>query len=331
MKLSRRQSLRLAASAVATSVAASIACAQAYPTRPVRIVVGFAAGGGVDIGARLIGQLLSERLGQTFVVENRPGAASNIATEVVVRAKPDGYTLLMVNPTNAINASLYENLNFNFIRDISAIARTVRIPSIVLVHPSFPATTIPEFISYAKANPRKINMATSGNGSSTHIPGELFKMMTGIDMVNVSYRGTAPAYIDLLGGQVQVMFVAMTSTIEYVTSGKLRGLAVTTTTRSEVFPDIPAVSEFIPGYEFNNWEGLCAPKNTFVDIIEKLNKEINIGLSDPKVKTQLANLGATPFPSLSSDFQTFIASEIERFARIINPDHALGGAFPHVC
>jgi tripartite-type tricarboxylate transporter receptor subunit TctC len=313
----RRQFLRLAGGAAALTAVPRVARAQPYPTRPVRIVVGFAAGGGLDIVARLMGQWLSERLGQQFVIENRPGAAGNIGAYAVVGAAPDGYTLLLVNPTNAINATLYEKLNFNFVRDIAPVAGMIRVPSIILVHPSVPAKTVPEFIAYAKVNPGKINMATNGNGSASHIPGELFKMMTGVDLVHVPYRGTGPALIDLLGGQVQVMFVAMTATIEYINAGKLRALALTTATRSEVFPNIPTVSEFVPGYEFSNWQGVGAPKNTPADIIEKLNKEINAGLVDPTMKARLADLGATPFPGSPADFGTLIAAEIEKFSKVI--------------
>jgi tripartite-type tricarboxylate transporter receptor subunit TctC len=313
----RRQFLRLSAGVVVLPAVPRAARAQVYPSRPVRIVVGFAAGGGLDIVARLMGQWLSDRLGQQFVIENRPGAAGNIGTDAVVRAAPDGCTLLLVNPTNAINVTLYEKLNFNSIRDIAPVASIIRVPSIILVHPSVPARTVPEFIAYAKANPGEINMATNGNGSAAHMPGELFKMMTGVDLVHVPYRGTGPALIDLLGGQVQVMFAAMPATIEYIISGKLRALAVTTATRSEVFPDIPTVSEFVPGYEFSNWQGVGAPKNTPADIIEKLNKEINAGLVDPKMKARLADLGATPFPGSPADFGTLIAAETEKLGKVI--------------
>jgi tripartite-type tricarboxylate transporter receptor subunit TctC len=313
----RRQFLRLAAGAAVLPAVLRVARAQTYPSRPVRIVVGFAAGGGLDVVARLMVQWLSERLGQQFVIENRPGAAGNIGAEAVVRAAPDGYTLLLVNPTNAINATLYEKLNFNLIRDIAPVASIIRVPSVILVHPSVPPKTVPEFISYAKANPGKINMATNGNGSASHMPGELFKMMTGVDLVHVPYRGTGPALIDLLGGQVQVMFAAMPATIEYIIVGKLRALAVTTATRSVAFPDIPTVSEFVPGYEFSNWQGVGAPKNTPADIIEKLNNDINAGLVDPKMKARLADLGATPFPGSPADFGTLIAVEIEKLGKVI--------------
>jgi tripartite-type tricarboxylate transporter receptor subunit TctC len=317
MKLSRRRCLHFAAGAVALSATSRFAGAQSYPSRPVRMVVGFAAGGGLDIVARLMGQWLSERLGQPFVVENRPGAASNIATEAVVRSAPDGYTLLLVNPTNAINATLYEKLNFNFMRDIAPVATMIHMPSVILVHPSVPAKTVPDFIAYAKANPGKINMATNGNGSASHMPGELFKMMTGVELVHVPYRGTGAALIDLLGGQVQVMFVAMTATTDYIVTRKLRALAVTTLTRSEVFPDIPTVNEFVPGYEFSNWQGVGAPKNTPADIIGKLNREINAGIVDPKIKARLADLGAAPFPGSPADFGKLIAAEIEKLGKVI--------------
>jgi tripartite-type tricarboxylate transporter receptor subunit TctC len=317
MKIPRRRFLQLAAGAVALPNVAQIARAEAYPTRPVRIVVGFAAGGGLDIVARLMGQWLSERLRQQFVIENRPGAAGNIGANAVVGAAPDGYTLLLVNPTNAINATLYQKLNFNLIRDIAPVASIIRVPSIIVVHPSVPAKTVPEFIAYAKANPGKINMATNGNGSASHIPGELFKMMTGVDLVHVPYRGTGPALTDLLGGQVQVMFVGIPATIEYVIAGKLRALAVTTAIRSEVFPDIPTVSEFVPGYEFSNWQGIGAPKNTPAEIIEKLNKEVNAGLVDPNMKARLGDLGATPFPGSPADFGTLIAVETEKLGKVV--------------
>ena len=260
MKLPRRSFLHLAAGAAALPAVSRIARAQTYPTRPVRIVVGFAAGGGADIVARLIGQWLSERLGQQFIIENRPGAGSNIATEAVVRAPPDGYTLLLVTSPNAINATLYDKLNFNFIRDIAPVACIIRVPNVMVVNPSFPAKTVAEFIAYAKANPGKINMASAGNGSGQHISGELFKMMTGVNMVHVPYRGDAPALTDLLGGQVQVMFDIMPNSIEYIRAGKLRALAVTTATRSEVLPDIPTVGDFVPGYEASTWYGSGRPQ-----------------------------------------------------------------------
>ena len=282
MKLPRRQFLHLAAGAAALPAVSRIAWAQAYPTRPVRIIVGFAAGGAADIIARLIGQWLSERLGQPFVIENRPGAGSNIATEAVVRAPPDGYTLLLVGTANAINATLYDKLNFNFIRDIAPVAGIIRVPNVMVVNPSVPAKTVPEFIAYAKANPGKINMASGGIGTAAHVSGELFKMMAGVDMVHVPYRGAAPALTDLLGGQVQVMFASMPSSIEHIRAGKLRALAVTTATRSEALPDIPTVGEFVPGYEASAWYGVGAPKDTPAEIVDKLNKEINAASPIPR-------------------------------------------------
>jgi tripartite-type tricarboxylate transporter receptor subunit TctC len=317
MKLLRRQFLHLAASAAALPAVSRFAWAQTYPSRPVHIIVGFAPGGGNDIVARLMGQWLSERLGQQFVIENRPGAGTNIATEAVVRAPPDGYTLLLVNASAAINATLYANLNFNFIRDIAPVASITREPNVMVVNPSFPAKTVPEFIAYAKANPGKITMASSGNGSSTHVAGELFKMMTGIDMVHVPYRGTGPAITDLLGGQVQVMFPPAASPIAFIRSGKLRALGVTTSTRSEALPDIPTIGDFVPGYEASAWYGVGAPKNTPAEIVEKLNKEINAGLADPKMKARLADLGGTVLLGSPADFGKLIADETEKWAKVI--------------
>jgi tripartite-type tricarboxylate transporter receptor subunit TctC len=291
MKLSRRQFLHLAAGAAALPAVARIARAQAYPSRPVRIIGGASAGGGIDIVARLMGQWLSERLGQQFIIENRAGAGTNIATEAVVRAAPDGYTLLLAFSSNATNATFYERLNFNFIRDINPVASVMRVPNIVLVHPSVPAKTIPEFIAYAKANPGKISMASGGMGTPGHLSGELFKMTTGINLVHVPYRGSAPALTDLLGGQVQVYFPGMTGTIEYIRSGKLRALAVTTATRAQALPDLPTVGEFVPGFEASQWYGLGAPKDTPAAIVDKLNKEINAALADPKIKDRLSDLG----------------------------------------
>jgi len=296
MKLSRRQFLHVAAGAVALPVTSRAARAQTYPSRPVRWVVGFAPGGGNDIVARLMGQWLSERTGQQFVIENRPGAGTNIATEAVVNAPADGYTLLMVAPTAAINATLYEKLNFNFIRDIAPIAGIIRLPDVMTVNPSVPAKTVPEFIAYAKANPGKINMASPGVGTSVHLSGELFKMMASVNMVHVPYRGASPALTDLLGGQVQVMFGTMPSVIEHIKDGKLRALAVTTATRSEALPDLPTVGEFVPGYEARSWYGVGAPKGTPAEVIDKLNKEINAGLVDPKLKARFTDLGLRCFP-----------------------------------
>jgi tripartite-type tricarboxylate transporter receptor subunit TctC len=317
MKLPRRNFLHLAAGAAALSVVPRVASAQAYPSRPVRIIVGFAPGGATDIMARLIGQWLSERLGQQFVIENRPGAASNVGTEAVVNAAPDGYTLLVVTAVNAINASLYEKLNFNLIRDIVPVASMHREPFVVEVNPSVPVKTVPEFIAHAKANPGKINMASAGIGSGNHVAGELFKMMTGVTLVHVPYRGAGPALVDLLGGQVQVMFATMSSSIEYVRGGKLRALAVTTATRSPVLPDIPTVAEFVPGYESSFWTGVGAPKNTPAEIVDKLNKEINAALADPKMKARLAEMGATALPGSPADFGKLLADETEKWAKVV--------------
>jgi tripartite-type tricarboxylate transporter receptor subunit TctC len=317
MKLPRRQFLHLAVGAAALAVGPRIAFAQAYPTRPVRFIVGLAAGGGADILARLTGQWLSERLGQQFVIENRPGAGTNVATEAVVRAPADGYTLLMVLPPNAVNATLYQKLNYNFIRDIAPVAGLIRTPLAMEVNPSFPAKTVPEFIAYAKANPDKISMASAGIGTSGHVAGELFKMMAHVDMVHVPYRGGAPAIIDLLGGQVQVLFDPINSSAEYIRAGKLRALAVTTAARSEAFPDIPTVAEFVPGYEASAFFGVGAPKNTPADIIEKLNKEINASLADPKLKARLADLGGTVIAGSPADFRKLIADETEKWATVV--------------
>ena len=317
MTLPRRQFLHLAAGAAALPAVSRFAWAQTYPSRPVRMIVGFAAGGATDILARLIGQWLSERLGQPFVIENRPGAGSNIATEAVVRAPPDGYTLLLVGSPNAINATLYDKLNFNFIRDIAPVASIIRGALVMVVHPSVPAKTVPEFIAYAKANPGKINMASGGIGGITHIAGELFKMMAGVDMVHVPYRGVAPALTDLLGGQVQVIFANLAPSIEYIRAGKLRALAVTTATRSEALPDIPTVGEFVPGYEASSWFGVGAPKNTPAEIVDKLNKEINAGLADPKIKARLADLGGTVLGGSPADFGKLIAEETEKWGKVI--------------
>src|SRR5262245_48157029 len=281
MRLLRRQFLHLAAGAFALRAVSRAPWAQPYPSRPVRIIVGYAAGGGNDTIARLMGQWLSERLGQPFVIENRPGAGSNIATEAVVKSSADGYTLLFFDSASATNATLYEKLNFNFIRDIAPVAGVFRVPLVMLVNPSVPAKTVPEFIAYAKANPGKLNMASPGSGTVTHVAGELFKVMTGVNLVHVPYRGGAPALTDLIGGQVQVYFGG--STIEYIRAGKLRALAVTTATRSDALPDIPTVGDFVPGFEASLWLGVGAPKSTSPDIIDKLNKEINAGLADPKI------------------------------------------------
>jgi tripartite-type tricarboxylate transporter receptor subunit TctC len=317
MKLPRRKFLHLAAGAAALPAVSRIASAQSYPTRPVRIIVGYAAGGGVDIVARLIGQWLSERLGQPFVIENRPGAATNIGTEAVVRAPADGYTLLLADAAAAINATLYDKLNFNFIRDIAPVAGIIRVANVMEVNPSFPAKTVPEFIGYAKANPGKINFASGGNGAPPHVSGELFKMMTGVDIVHIPYRGLAPALTDLIGGQVQVMFGTMPPSIEYIRAGRLRALAVTTATRSAALPDIPTVGEFVPGYEASTWYGVGAPKNTPAEAIEKLNKEINVAFADPKMKARLADLGGIPLPGSPADFGMLIANETDKWGKVV--------------
>ena len=320
----RRRFLRLAASAAAVPFAPHLAKAQVYPSRSVRLVVGFPPGGPTDIAARLIGQSLSERLGQQFVIENRPGAGSNIGTEAVMRAPPDGHTLLLAASANAINATLYDKLNFNFIRDIAPVASISRETTVMVVNPSFPAKTVPEFIAYARANPGKINMASAGNGTPAHVSGELFKMMTGVDMVHVPYRGAGPALTDLLGGQVQAMFPGMSSSIEHLRAGKLLALAVTTASRSDALPDIATVGDFIPGYEASTWSGIGAPKGTPAEIIDKLNKEINAGLVDPKVKARLANMGSTALPGSPADFGKLIAEETEKWAKVVK----LSGAKP---
>jgi len=317
MRLLRRQFLHLAAGAAALSTISRIARAQAYPSRPVRVIVPFAPAGTTDIVARLMGQWLSERLGQQFVIENRPGAGTNIATEAVVRAPPDGYTLLTVGAPAAINATLYDKLNFNFIRDIAPVASIIREPLVMVVNPSVPAKTVPEFIAYAKANPGKLNMASVGNGSSPHVAGELFKMMTGVNMVHVGYRSSGPALIDLLGGQVQVMFNGAGSAIEHIRAGKLRALVVTTATRSEALPEVPTVGKFVPGYEASAFFGIGAPKNTPAEIVEKLNKEINAGLVDPQLKARIAELGGTVITGSPIAFAKLIADETEKWGKVV--------------
>jgi tripartite-type tricarboxylate transporter receptor subunit TctC len=317
MKLPRRQLMHRAAGAAALLAVSRFAWAQTYPSRPVRIIVGFAAGGPNDILARLIGQWLSERLGQPFVIENKPGAGSNIATEAVVRASPDGYTLLLVGSPNAINATLYDKLNFNFIRDIAPVASLIRGVLVMVVHPSVPATTLPEFIAYAKANPGKLSYGSGGVGGITHITPELFKMMAGVNMVHVPYRGVAPALTDLLGGQVQVLFGNPAQSIQYIRAGKLRALAITTATRLEALPDIPTVGEFVPGYEASSVFGLGAPNNTPTEIIDKLNNEINAALADPKFKVRLANLDGMVLGGSPVDFGKLIADETEKWGKVI--------------
>jgi tripartite-type tricarboxylate transporter receptor subunit TctC len=313
----RRRFLYLATGAAALPAASRVAWAQAYPTRPVRIIVGFPAGSGVDIVARLVGQWLAERVGQPFIIENRPGAGGNIATEAVVRAAPDGQTLLWIGSPNAINATLYEKLNFDFLRDIAPVASINCEPSAMVVNTSFPVKSVPEFIAYAKANAGKINMASAGNGTVSHVAGELFKMMAGHDMVHVPYRGGPPALTDLLGGQVQVMFVTTSASIEYIKAGKLRPLAVTTAARSEALRDIPTVGEFVPGYEGSNCFGLGAPRGTPTEIVEKLNREINAGLADPKIKARFADLGGTVLPLSPADFGKLIADETEKWSKVV--------------
>jgi len=317
MKLPRRQFLHLAASAIALPVVSRIARAQSYPTRLARIIVPTPAGGGLDVLARLMGQWLSERLGQPFIIENRPGAGTNIGTEAVVRAPADGHMLLMIGAANAINATLYEKLNFNFIRDIAPVAGIMRGPQIMVVNPAVPAKTVSEFIAYAQANPGKLNFASAGNGTSFHVAGEQFKMMAGVNMVHVPYRGGGPALADLIGGQVQVMFTGPADSIEYIRAGKLRALAVTTATRSEMLPDIPTVSEFLPGYETSQWFGLGAPTSTPAEIVDKLNKEINAALADPKMKARFADLGGAVLPGSPADFGKLIVEETEKWAKVV--------------
>ena len=317
MKLVRRQFLHLAIGAAALPAFPQIAGAQTYPTRPVRIIVGYAPGGAADVLARLMGQWLSDRLGQPFIVENRPGGSSEIATEIVVKAPPDGHTLLLASLANAVNATLYEKLNYNFIRDIAPVAGISRDPDVMVVNPSFPAKTVPEFIAYAKANPGKINMASPGVGASPHMAGELFKFMAGIDMAHVPYRGVAPALTDLLGGQVQVYFAPIVASIAYIKDGRLRALAVTTATRAEALPNIPTVGDFLPGYEVSAWYGIGAPKNTPADIVDRLNQQINAAFSDPGFKARLGDLGSSVFPGSPADFGKFIAAETEKWGKVV--------------
>jgi tripartite-type tricarboxylate transporter receptor subunit TctC len=317
MKLPRRRFLHLAAGAAALPAVSRVAWAQAYPTRPVRIIVGFAAGGGNDIVARLIGQWLSERLGQPFIVENRPGAASNIATQAVVNAAPDGYTLLLVGSSNAINVSYYQKLAFNFAHDVVPVASITQQPQIMLAVPSFPAKTIPEFIAYAKANPGKVNVSSPGVGSISHLAGELFKMMAGIEMVHVPFSGNSPALTALLGRQVEVSIASLPSSIEFIRTGKLRGLAITTTKRVEALPDVPAVVESVPGYEVSAWYGIGSPKGTPAEIVDKLNREVGAALADPHLKARIADLGGTPVAQSPAEFGKFIADEIEKWGKVI--------------
>ena len=317
MKLPRRTFLHLAAAATALPAMPRVASALDYPTRPVHLIVGFPPGGGADIIARLIGQSLSDRIGQPIVIENRPGAGTNLAVEAVVRAPPDGYTLLQVVAANASNATLYQNLSFDFVRDIKPVASFSRGAFVMVVNPAFPAKTVAEFIAYAKANPGKINMASSGIGITTHIFGELFKVMTGIEMTHVPYRGGAPAITALIGGQVQVYFSPLPEPLEQIKAGNLRALGVTTTARVAVLPDIPSISEFVPGYEASGWQGIGAPKDTPNEIVDKLNREVNTVLAESKMKAQLAELGVSVFPSSPADFGKLIADETEKWGKVI--------------
>jgi tripartite-type tricarboxylate transporter receptor subunit TctC len=317
MKFDRRRFLSLAAVAAALPALSRNAGAQAYPARPVRWLVGYPAGGSADIVARLIGDNLAEKLGQPFVIENRPGAGNNIATEAAVRAPADGHTILLVNPANAINATLYDKLKFNFLQDMAPVAGFISVPNVAVVHPSVPARTIPEFIAYAKANPGKINMASSGNGVPSHVAGELFKMMAGVDMVHVPYRGSAPALTDLLGGQVQVMFDPLPSSIGHIRAGRLRALAITTTTRSEALPDLPTVSDFLPGYEASTWFGAGVPRNTPGEVVDRLSTAIGAALADRKIKVRLADLGGAPFSGTAADFGRFLADETKKWGKVV--------------
>ena len=317
MTLRRRQFLGLTAAAAALPALSRFAWAQTYPSQPVRLLLGYPPGGSADITARLAGQWLSERLGQPFIVESRPGAGTNLATEAVVRAAPDGYTLLLVPPAAAINATLYEKLNFNFLHDIEPIAGIIRFPNVVVVNPSLPIKSIPELIAYAKANPGKLNMASSGNGSTIHMSGELFKMMTGINMVHVPYRGGAPALTDLIGGQVHVMFDNIPTSAEHIKAGRLRGLAVTGPTRSELLPDLPMVADFLPGYEASAWYGLGGPKHIPTEVIDKLNKAMNAILADPKTKTRFTELGGSTLPGSPADFAKYLADETEKWGKVV--------------
>jgi len=317
MTFSRRRFLRIGAGAAILPAAVRIAHAQAYPVRPVRIISGFPPGGPNDLVARVIGQWLSQQLGQQFIIENRPGAATNIATESVVRAAPDGYTLLVVATPNAINATLYDKLNFNFIHDIAPVAAVMRVPNLMVVHPSVPAQTVPEFIAYAKVNPGKLVMASSGSGSSGHISGELFKMMTRVEMLHVPYRGGTPALTDLIAGRVHVFFTPLPTIAPYVKAGTLRALAVTVATRCTLLPDVPALSEFVPGYEASTWFGIGAPSGTPSKIIETLNREINAGIADAKMRERLAEQGGTLLPGSPADFAALIADETERWAKVV--------------
>jgi tripartite-type tricarboxylate transporter receptor subunit TctC len=317
MKLSRRKLLHVGAGAAALAMLPRQTWASGFPARPVRIIAGFAAGGGVDITARIIGQWLSDRLGQSFVIENRSGAGGNVATEMVVKAPPDGYTLLLSTLPNAVNTALYDNLSFDFIRDAAPVAAIMRVGMVVLVHPSLPVNTLPEMLSYLKANPGKVNMASAGIGSAPHMAGELFNFIAGVKMLHVPYRGQGPALSDLLGGQVQVLFATTPGITDYKKTGKLRGLAVTTAARAQVLPDLPVVGDFVPGYEASQWYGMSAPRSTPAEIIDTLNREINAGLGDPAVKARLADLGGEPLPGSASEFGKLIAEETEKWAKVV--------------
>jgi tripartite-type tricarboxylate transporter receptor subunit TctC len=325
MKLSRRNFLHIGTGLATLPSLPFVARAQSYPARPVRLMVGFAAGQSIDILARLVGQSLSDRLGQQFIVENRPGAGGNIATEAVVRAAPDGYTFIVVGANNAINATLYDNLNFNMLRDIVPVAGIYRVPQVMVVNPSFPARTLPEFIAYAKANPGKTNFASAGSGSVAHVTGEYFKMTIGIDMQHIPYRGAPPALTDLIAGQVHVMFDNLPSSIEHIKAGRLRPLAVCSPARLPALPDVPTVAEFAPGFETSAFAGLGAPQGTPADIIETVNKGVNAGLADPKVATRIVELGGTPMPLSASGFGTFLAGETEKWAKVVKASGARPG------
>jgi tripartite-type tricarboxylate transporter receptor subunit TctC len=318
LKLARRQFLHLAVGAAALPAVLRSARAQTYPTKSVRLIVGYAAGGAADITARLVGQWLSEHLGQPFIIESRPGAGTNIGAEVVVRSLPDGYTLLLASPANAINATLYDKLDFNFVRDITPVGGITSAPLVMVANPSLPVKTVAEFIAYAKANPGKLNMASGGKGTPSHVAGELFKMMAGVDMVHVPYRGETPAIIDVISGRAQVFFPTMLGALEQIRAGKLSALAVTSARRSDVLPDLPSLSEFVPGYEAGTWFGIAAPKNTPAEIVDRLNKEINAGLADPKLKARLADLGGAPMPGTAADFGNLVAAETEKWRKVVN-------------
>jgi tripartite-type tricarboxylate transporter receptor subunit TctC len=317
MKLLRRTLMKSAGAVMAAAALPRLLAADDYPSRPVRIIAGFAAGGGVDVTARLIGQWLAGRLGQSFVIENRTGAGGNLGTEAVVNAAPDGYTLLLATVPNAVNASLYEKLSFNFIGDTAPVAGIIRVPMVMLLNPSVPATTVAEFIAYAKANPEKVNMASAGNGSAPHMAGELFKMMAGVNLVHVPYRGQGPALSDLLGGQVQVLFAATPGTTDYITTGRLRALAITTAARAKMLPELPTIADFVPGYEASQWYGISAPKNTPADIVGKLNREINAAIADPAMKARFAAIGGEPLPGSAAEFGRLIAEETEKWSKVV--------------